>query len=153
MDTSLRKTALFRSRAGAGGGGSADRTQRRRTARPKPRMDARAAGTQAHQGGDSWRVCARPSSDPQRYVTGVATIHQGRHSQPHYGHDPDVPDRSHLDRLAHDRRPEDFHEMVERIDPHRSEEHTSELQSLMRISYAVFCLKKKTNSTKETTYN
>src|SRR3546814_8763504 len=29
----------------------------------------------------------------------------------------------------------------------RSEEHTSELQSLMRISYAVFCLKKKTNHT------
>src|SRR3546814_7832968 len=28
----------------------------------------------------------------------------------------------------------------------RSEEHTSELQSLMRISYAVFCLKKKTNN-------
>src|SRR3546814_3583680 len=28
-------------------------------------------------------------------------------------------------------------------DPERSEEHTSELQSLMRISYAVFCLKKK----------
>src|SRR3546814_6204039 len=33
----------------------------------------------------------------------------------------------------------------------RSEEHTSELQSLMRISYAVFCLKKKTmNQTSET---
>src|SRR3546814_2927595 len=29
----------------------------------------------------------------------------------------------------------------------RSEEHTSELQSLMRISYAVFCLKKKTSCT------
>src|SRR3546814_8566068 len=29
----------------------------------------------------------------------------------------------------------------------RSEEHTSELQSLMRISYAVFCLKKKNKST------
>src|SRR3546814_3569535 len=28
----------------------------------------------------------------------------------------------------------------------RSEEHTSELQSLMRISYAVFCLKKKTST-------
>src|SRR3546814_8800901 len=28
----------------------------------------------------------------------------------------------------------------------RSEEHTSELQSLMRISYAVFCLKKKTHT-------
>src|SRR3546814_10267405 len=38
-------------------------------------------------------------------------------------------------------------------DPHaivsdRSEEHTSELQSLMRISYAVFCLKKKNKSNK-----
>src|SRR3546814_5714843 len=33
----------------------------------------------------------------------------------------------------------------------RSEEHTSELQSLMRISYAVFCLKKK-NTYKTTTY-
>src|SRR3546814_5847561 len=31
----------------------------------------------------------------------------------------------------------------------RSEEHTSELQSLMRISYAVFCLKKKTNHKKQ----
>src|SRR3546814_14362373 len=30
--------------------------------------------------------------------------------------------------------------------PARSEEHTSELQSLMRISYAVFCLKKKKNN-------
>src|SRR3546814_7943255 len=30
----------------------------------------------------------------------------------------------------------------------RSEEHTSELQSLMRISYAVFCLKKKTTQSK-----
>src|SRR3546814_3502692 len=44
----------------------------------------------------------------------------------------------------------------------RSEEHTSELQSLMRISYAVFCLKKKNTLTniiysyclsKQTTYN
>src|SRR3546814_8422407 len=31
---------------------------------------------------------------------------------------------------------------------HRSEEHTSELQSLMRISYAVFCLTKKTKQPK-----
>src|SRR3546814_6703282 len=31
----------------------------------------------------------------------------------------------------------------------RSEEHTSELQSLMRISYAVFCLKKKKKQTKK----
>src|SRR3546814_6443248 len=33
----------------------------------------------------------------------------------------------------------------------RSEEHTSELQSLMRISYAVFCLKKKTKKSKQNT--
>src|SRR3546814_7884474 len=32
------------------------------------------------------------------------------------------------------------------INAFRSEEHTSELQSLMRISYAVFCLKKKTQN-------
>src|SRR3546814_10524537 len=38
--------------------------------------------------------------------------------------------------------------------PARSEEHTSELQSLMRISYAVFCLKKKKkiNNKHDTTY-
>src|SRR3546814_4081451 len=36
---------------------------------------------------------------------------------------------------------------------HRSEEHTSELQSLMRISYAVFCLKKKIKQNLQTTYN
>src|SRR3546814_6054190 len=36
---------------------------------------------------------------------------------------------------------------------HRSEEHTSELQSLMRISYAVFCLKKKKNKTQSKTHN
>src|SRR3546814_5395210 len=35
---------------------------------------------------------------------------------------------------------------VKQFDAARSEEHTSELQSLMRISYAVFCLKKKTNT-------
>src|SRR3546814_9997522 len=37
--------------------------------------------------------------------------------------------------------------------PERSEEHTSELQSLMRISYAVFCLKKKINTKHKVTKN
>src|SRR3546814_1322482 len=37
------------------------------------------------------------------------------------------------------------HAQCERAPADRSEEHTSELQSLMRISYAVFCLKKKKN--------
>src|SRR3546814_12463735 len=35
------------------------------------------------------------------------------------------------------------------LNPPRSEEHTSELQSLMRISYAVFCLKKKKKNNKK----
>src|SRR3546814_8361263 len=37
------------------------------------------------------------------------------------------------------------------VDARRSEEHTSELQSLMRISYAVFCLKKKKTIKDKTT--
>src|SRR3546814_10591116 len=39
-------------------------------------------------------------------------------------------------------------QLAARADDQRSEEHTSELQSLMRISYAVFCLKKKTQQNK-----
>src|SRR3546814_3340210 len=38
------------------------------------------------------------------------------------------------------------HRAFHYVHPDRSEEHTSELQSLMRISYAVFCLKKKKNT-------
>src|SRR3546814_7420459 len=37
----------------------------------------------------------------------------------------------------------DYGDVTVKMNRHRSEEHTSELQSLMRISYAVFCLKKK----------
>src|SRR3546814_6118210 len=44
-----------------------------------------------------------------------------------------------------------LHEQLLR--PARSEEHTSELQSLMRISYAVFCLKKKTTDKQHTKTN
>src|SRR3546814_6489390 len=40
--------------------------------------------------------------------------------------------------------------LVESTRSWRSEEHTSELQSLMRISYAVFCLKKKKNNNTKT---
>src|SRR3546814_1800747 len=38
------------------------------------------------------------------------------------------------------------------LKPDRSEEHTSELQSLMRISYAVFCLKKKKTTYQQNKY-
>src|SRR3546814_2622985 len=41
------------------------------------------------------------------------------------------------------------HGLADRVAFKRSEEHTSELQSLMRISYAVFCLKKKKEQKKE----
>src|SRR3546814_1050288 len=55
-------------------------------------------------------------------------------------------------------RPAELKDPVSRIrDAHvkgwRSEEHTSELQSLMRISYAVFCLKKKTRTKRKTEHN
>src|SRR3546814_10655187 len=50
-------------------------------------------------------------------------------------------------RKAKDRFPAINHDAVPVDDSsERSEEHTSELQSLMRISYAVFCLKKKTTN-------
>src|SRR3546814_5689540 len=57
-----------------------------------------------------------------------------------------VPPR--LPRLPRHRGPARRHRRVPAVEPDRrhrprSEEHTSELQSLMRISYAVFCLKKK----------
>src|SRR3546814_6642742 len=45
-----------------------------------------------------------------------------------------------------------YAEPIERQDRPRSEEHTSELQSLMRISYAVFCLKKKKKHKRITIY-
>src|SRR3546814_4339185 len=55
----------------------------------------------------------------------------------------DVHDPSEIELIA---RRECGADGIERIDRVlRSEEHTSELQSLMRISYAVFCLKKKIN--------
>src|SRR3546814_9709331 len=49
------------------------------------------------------------------------------------------------DVLEQERHVEDA-EVVDVVAQDRSEEHTSELQSLMRISYAVFCLKKKNKS-------
>src|SRR3546814_6285459 len=50
----------------------------------------------------------------------------------------------------------DFEQYIIRDDDcgrRRSEEHTSELQSLMRISYAVFCLKKKKQRNYQTLHN
>src|SRR3546814_5259359 len=61
----------------------------------------------------------------------------------------------HRRRLSRPVRPGDFRDRrsppPER--PRRSEEHTSELQSLMRISYAVFCLKKKNTEKTRSTHD
>src|SRR3546814_1633429 len=55
-------------------------------------------------------------------------------------------DRRRIDRALHRGDELGIHEgHPDRLLARRSEEHTSELQSLMRISYAVFCLKKKKN--------
>src|SRR3546814_1905347 len=51
--------------------------------------------------------------------------------------------REYLDRFFFDSWVADPRALQYLLDTCRSEEHTSELQSLMRISYAVFCLKKK----------
>src|SRR3546814_9061694 len=74
-------------------------------------------------------------------------------------------DRSGQSRCAGDQQIQDLHKLDDRRNrlkrnlrrvahapvhqPGRSEEHTSELQSLMRISYAVFCLKKKNHTLKK----
>src|SRR3546814_2375339 len=53
-------------------------------------------------------------------------------------------ERQHgIDHMFQNARARDRPVLGHMADEHRSEEHTSELQSLMRISYAVFCLKKK----------
>src|SRR3546814_4538878 len=56
-----------------------------------------------------------------------------------------------IGRQSHRRTGRTIHRPERRATARRSEEHTSELQSLMRISYAVFCLKKKNNENKNTT--
>src|SRR3546814_2124166 len=80
---------------------------------------------------DAGHVAAAPvrAAEPVAKLGGVATL---------------VLPRPHADaaaRLAVDLDGEHGRVQVDHV--HRSEEHTSELQSLMRISYAVFCLKKK----------
>src|SRR3546814_7376862 len=94
-----------------------------------------------------------PLGPRKRLLSAIASLHPA-------DHDSSPAERRHLtilfcdivasteyaDRLD----PEDFRRLVERFlnTCSRSEEHTSELQSLMRISYAVFCLKKKNKTNK-----
>src|SRR3546814_2428549 len=61
--------------------------------------------------------------------------------------------RLHRDHDDHPEGERDQQPRGARAQEGRSEEHTSELQSLMRISYAVFCLKKKKNNTQNQEQN
>src|SRR3546814_5938340 len=77
-----------------------------------------------------------------------SSVGLGRHQR---ADDPRPPDTARKDHIGAARRPVLRHCRADpqRLSGHgapRSEEHTSELQSLMRISYAVFCLKKKTTT-------
>src|SRR3546814_6090686 len=73
-----------------------------------------------------------------------------RLAQPGRPDDRAVADRRHLYRPGRHR--PGRHEEAGGVFVGRSEEHTSELQSLMRISYAVFCLKKKKKQNIKTQY-
>src|SRR3546814_3158304 len=83
-----------------------------------------------------------------RFVKSLETTSRGPHRPPvcfrwkgGCRRDSDLVARRHKRRAARQRRA--VPDLPERRQFERSEEHTSELQSLMRISYAVFCLKKK----------
>src|SRR3546814_2376953 len=80
------------------------------------------------------RAFDKPLSDNALGVLYQRLGYKGRHV-PHGW-------RSSFSTIMNERRPRD-REVIDLMLAHRSEEHTSELQSLMRISYAVFCLKKK----------
>src|SRR3546814_2874837 len=96
--------------------------------------------------------CALPAADGQTITTTSEKVKKAREGVMEFllinhpldcpicdqGGECDLQDQS----LAYGRGHTRFHENKRAV-TERSEEHTSELQSLMRISYAVFCLKKK----------
>src|SRR3546814_9265431 len=87
--------------------------------------------SQQHQQSHSQKVGGgrqRKAVAPQRRREEVAQVDQ----------------RQPCDGRASVLQPVDLRQRQQKRQDSRSEEHTSELQSLMRISYAVFCLKKKT---------
>src|SRR3546814_7314259 len=87
----------------------------------------RAAGTAEFAGDDATLWPARWQAILQKMLEVFPALRDAKGIEPWAGFRPMTPD--HVPILGSTR--------------YRSEEHTSELQSLMRISYAVFCLKKK----------
>src|SRR3546814_6892996 len=96
------------------------------------------AGQGAWQANGRHTAAERRGPPPHRLL--AASGHDSRHRPRLRGRDGRAPD-DRLDGGRGDRRGRIFGEAGRDQGP-RSEEHTSELQSLMRISYAVFCLKK-----------
>src|SRR3546814_1273286 len=91
---------------------------------------------------------ARPAAEHHRVNLEAGNRQEQQHADIEVGDTPGWRhrhQREHQQHQTHRKRGrEDEREFVdERWQPVRSEEHTSELQSLMRSSYAVFCLKKK----------
>src|SRR3546814_9830767 len=103
-------------------------------------------------------IAHRRGKVEHRFRTLSGTLCQTRRRMADRFTQTDPPARGHapiiMERAAHSRPPDssiplkmkigDMQDVAHII---RSEEHTSELQSLMRISYAVFCLKKKNHTT------
>src|SRR3546814_5424601 len=118
-DTLFRYTTLFRSRHAALVT-HADEHHSNGSAREHLRHPAAHAGQRCHERAVAFRATARtadPARGPARRCT-ICVVAAPRHRREAWSHFGDG-------------------------QGYRSEEHTSELQSLMRISSAVFCLKKK----------
>src|SRR3546814_3720470 len=99
------------------------------------------AGTAANRTTTSASLAAIGRNGDERVTGPMAPVRASR---------PDLPGSLCAPPIAESRIVLDFGERgvhLLELPPDRSEEHTSELQSLMRISYAVFCLKKKKQHT------
>src|SRR3546814_5205586 len=118
-DTLFPYTTLFRSRASI----------RARSSRPVKLKPPERHPTECDDGG--------PASGPPFSFAGSGSF--ARSGLLRIGRREDDADQDHVDLVM----PERQHQRLVVEEAVRSEEHTSELQSLMRISYAVFCLKKK----------
>src|SRR3546814_5234556 len=98
-------------------------------------------------------VCSSDLNDPGRRDERAKRDHAGGeevqpladlgNAEQHHAQKPGLQEEGGEHLIGH-QRPDHRARLVRE---HRSEEHTSELQSLMRISYAVFCLKKKKKQT------
>src|SRR3546814_9423479 len=112
-------------------------------------MAGRTRRHKGHQRERKWVVPWRDNSDHAKRL-----VLDARASEPHRHRDVAARRPHEFSQIAEqiidaEHQRERLHQALERstMAEIRSEEHTSELQSLMRISYAVFCLKKK-NTTK-----